>query len=479
MSVVYSITSMPGAIPLVGHVPRLGMDPLGFIRSASGHGDIVRFRFGRADACLVNHPDLIRRILVDDVKSFDKGVEYEQVRPVFGNGITTSAGAFHLQQRRMIQPAFHKTALERYATTMRVETADMTAQWLDGQVIAVDRAFRLLALRIVTRTLFASEIGSAAVAEFERSFPLLLDTVGRRARSPLSPPDWLPTPRNRAFRTAHDRVWSHLRTAVAGYRRAGTDHGDLLSVLLTARDEDSDGRMTDSQVMDEAMTMLVSGYETTSTTLSWTAHLLSTHPEVQERVRAELDELDGGGPVRAADLPRLPYLRRVITEALRMYPPAWLLTRRTNASVTLGGHRFPAGTRIFLSPYSLHRDAALYPDPDRFDPDRWSAGAAAKATMRGTFLPFGTGVRGCIGEGFAWTELMTAVGTIVSGWRLSPVPGRPVVPTIRMSLQPRTLSLRLTRRTDALPPRPRASVSETVPPPGRPGESCPIRSGER
>lgn len=447
MTIAYSSASVPGGLPVFGHAIQFGLNPLTFLRSAGDRGDVVEFRIGRSKTYLVNHPAMIRRILIDDAKCFNKGLEYEKVRSIFGNGLTTSSGPFHLRQRRMIQPAFHKTQLERYGQAMLSATGSAMEDWSDDQFLDIERVFRRLSLQIVARTLFASEIASEAVTEFEQSVPTLLDTVVRRAVSPLSLPAWVPTPRNRAARAAQLRVWGGLKTAVERYRGDKAERGDLLSVLLAAHDEESGARMTDRQVMDEAMTMLLSGFETAASTMCWTAHLLSTHPDVQERVRAELDRVLDTPLVQTADLPRLPYLRQVITEALRLYPPAWLLSRRVSTPVVIGGHRFEVGTRVFLSPYTAHRNAELYHDPDRFNPDRWSE-PEASARLRTGFLSFGAGARGCIGEGFAWMEVMTVIGSVVSGWRLSPVADRRVTPSIKMLLQPSTLTLHVVRRTE-------------------------------
>ncbi len=236
-----------------------------------------------------------------------------------------------------------------------------------------------------------------------------------------------------------------LDRTVGDYRRAGVDHGDLLSVLLASTDQESGNGMTDAQARDEAMTIMISGSETAANTLSWAAYLLSRDPDVQDRLGAEVSDVLGGRPAGHDDLPRLDYTRRVLTEALRMYPTTWLLSRRPVVDVTLGGHRIPRGSQLLFSPFALHNDATLHPDPERFDPDRWLPDRASRQP-RFSFLPFGAGIRSCIGEGFAWAETIIVLSTLVSRVRLRPVPGVRVTPVIRTTLQPIGLPMYLRRR---------------------------------
>lgn len=313
----------------------------------------------------------------------------------------------------------------------------------DNQSIALDEHFYRLALRIVTRSMMSADLGARTIDEFVRSLPDVLNVMSKRAISPIHVQELLPTPANRRFNAAVSRLWSALDSTVSGYCAADTDNGDLLSILLGVRDEQTGEGMTHRQLMDEAMTIAIAGSETTANTLSWAAHMLSTNPSVQQRLQDEVDEVLGGREAGLEDIPRLTYTRQVISETLRLYTPSWILARHPVADVNLGGHRIPQGSRVILSPYALDNDPEIYPQPDRFDPDRWTTGVR-RSTFE--FLPFGAGIHGCIGENFAWSETVIVLSSVAAQWTLQPIPEKPTTATIRMSLQPDQLYMRIVRR---------------------------------
>jgi cytochrome P450 len=413
-------------------------DPLTFVTRARPLGDVVEIRIGPQPAYLVNNPDLIRRVLVGEAKKYGKGVQFDKLRPTLGNGLVTAAGEEHLKHRRLVQPAFHHSRIAGYARTMRELSLEMAGSWRDGERIALDNELTELALKIVGRTLFSTEIGAEVVDEVIRSMPAVLNGVTKRAMLPAVL-EKLPTAENRRFNEANHRLRAVVDRIIAEYRRGGVDHGDMVSMLLLARDEETGEGLSDTQVRDEAVTMLLAGTETTSTLLSWVFFVLGQRPDLEERLHAEVDEVLGDGTMSFEQIGRLGYTRRLITEALRVYPPAWLLTRRTNEPVTLGGFALPAGASVLFSPYAVHRDPTLYADPDVFDPDRWLP-ERAKDVPRPAFVPFGAGNRQCIGEGFAWTEAIVVLATVASRWRMRPVPGAEVrmmpVATLRPSALP-------------------------------------------
>jgi pentalenene oxygenase len=246
-----------------------------------------------------------------------------------------------------------------------------------------------------------------------------------RIRDPFGLRGRLPTPANRAFDAAVERLRAVVDRIVAEYRAAGVDHGDVVSMLLLAQDEESGAGLTDTEVRDEVLTLLAAGHETTANALSWAMHHLGQRPELEERAQAEVDEALGDRDIEFSDIAGLTLLNNIVLETLRLYPPAWILTRRTTGPVTLGGVELPAGASVFFAPYALQRDPAAYPDPDGFDPDRWSVGAAA-LSQRPDFVPFGGGRRQCIGDVFALTELVVVLATIIRRWQLRPVPGHAV-----------------------------------------------------
>lgn len=440
---------LPHALPLLGHALHLLRDPLTFLTAARPLGDVVEIRIGPRPAYLVNNPDLIRQILVKESKKYSKGVQFDKMRPTMGNGLVTAGGEEHLKHRRMIQPAFHHARIAGYATIMRDLSLEMTESWRDGDRIALDQELTRLALMIVGKSLFSTEFGSEVVGEVLRSMPVFLEGIAKRAMAPTQLLEKLPTAENRRFNEANRRLRGVLDETIAEYRRTGVDHGDMVSMLLMARDEATGEGLSDAQVRDEAVTMLLAGSETTSTLLSWVFHVLGQRPDLEALLHAEVDEVLGDGPVAFEQIGRLAYTRRLITETLRLYPPAWLLTRRTNEPVTLGGLVLPAGASIMFSMYSLHRDPAIYADPDTFDPDRWLP-ERAKQLPRPAFVPFGAGNRQCIGEGFAWTEAIILLATIASRWRMRPVAGVDVRMLPILTLRPSELPMvpRLRRQSE-------------------------------
>src|SRR6266536_2086403 len=437
---------LPRPLPLLGHALHLLRDPLAFFTAARPLGDVVEIRVGPRPAYVVNDPDLIRRILVSDAKKYRKGVQFDKLRPTLGNGLVTATGEEHLKHRRLVQPAFHRTRIAGYATIMRELALEESASWRDGEQIALDDELTELALKIVGKTLFSTELGSEVVDEVMRSMPIVLNGITKRALAPTQLLEKLPTPENRRFNAANRRLRGMVDRMIAEYRQTGVDHGDMVSMLLLARDEETGEGLGDEQVRDEVVTMLLAGTETTSTTLSWTFHVLGQRPDLAARLYEEVDEVVGDGPLGFEQIGQLGYTRRLVTETLRTYPAAWLLSRRTTEPVTLGGFALPAGTDVMFSPYTLHRDPEFYADPDIFDPDRWLPERAADIP-RPAFIPFGAGNRQCIGEGFAWTEAIIMLATIARRWRMRAVPGVAVgmkpAATLRPTQLPMVPSLRL------------------------------------
>ncbi|MEE1788728.1 cytochrome P450 [Streptomyces sp. SP17BM10] len=438
----YTSATAPGALPLLGHVPAFVRRPYEFVAGLPAHGDLVRLRLGPMDAYVACHPDLVRRMLTED-RTYDKGgLVVDKAREVFGDGLATCPAAAHRRQRRMVQPAFHRDRLPGYAAMMADEIVDVTAPWRDGEVVDVPAAMYRLTTAVTARCLFAAHerAGSLPV---HRAMDVVTHGVARRIMMPLPGADRIPTPGNRRYHRARADLAEITRRLVADYRAAGTDHRDLLSMLLAARDEDGSG-LTDEEIHDQVITFLLAGMETTAATLSWAWTLLAAHPAVRERLHAELDTVLDGRPARHEDLPALPLTARVVNETLRLYPVSWLLSRVVTGDGTeLGGHHVPAGATVLFSPYLLHRRADLFPRPDRFDPDRWLD--TARPTL-GTYAPFGAGARRCIGDAFGTTEAVLAIATIAARWTLTPTPGRPVRPMRSAAMRPRPFTATLTRR---------------------------------
>ncbi|MGH3788453.1 MAG: cytochrome P450 [Pseudonocardiaceae bacterium] len=429
---------VPGRLPLLGHTMSLLVRPFRFLSLLRSHGEVVRIYLGPLPVYLVTTPELAWQVLATDAGRFDKGMVFDKVRPLFGNGLANSNGDFYRRQRRLVQPAFNRKQISGYVHTMARAAAELVETWRPDDVVAVDKRMEDLALTIVGRTLFSTELGRDAIAEVQRSMPILIKYVVVRAFSPKFV-ERLPIPVNRRFDAAAAQFRRVVAGVIAAARAEGKDHGDLLSMLLLARDEDTGDGMTDQQVHDEVVTILTAGAETTAVALAWFFHELGQHPEVERRFHAEIDHVLAGRMPTADDLPRLEFTQRIISEVLRKYP-LLILMRRARTEVDLGGVHIQPGSEVALSQYALHHNPCLYPDPARFDPDRWLPDRAARLP-KGAFIPFGAGLRHCPGYSFAETEIAIVAATVASRWRLVPVAGKPVRPKLTVTLRPNQLPM--------------------------------------
>ena len=428
----------PGAAGSLRVLAGLHHDPTAVMSELrERHGDLVHFRIGPQHVFVVMRADLAREVLVTHQRSFKKGPGFERARIVLGNGLLTSEGDFHLRQRRMLQPAFHRRVVETYAGIMLDEARRVGAAWQQGDSRDVAADMTQLALRVVTRALFGADLDEdgerigRAVAEVGEFFDYLtIALLPVLLRTPL--------PSVRRFKQGIAELEEATSRVIAERRSAGPDaDGDLLSILLAARDVEGDGTgMTDEQVRDEALTLITAGHETTANGLNWTWYLLALHPEVEERFHAELDDVLGGGPLTADHAARLPYTEAVFLESMRLYPPAWGIERRAVADQAIGGHVIPAGAAVLMPTFVMHRDPHLFPDPLRFDPSRFlPEGSAGRPDW--AYPLFGGGTRKCIGVGFAMLEAKLVLADLGRRWRLRLDPSRPVIPQARVSLRPR------------------------------------------
>ncbi len=411
-------------------------DPPGFLaRLARDHGDAVGFRLPGQLVILFNHPDLIRDVLVTRARSFAKGRGLERTKLLLGEGLLTSEGTLHLRQRRLVQPAFHRDRMAAYGSTMVQAAEKRTSAWQDGATIDVLHEMMALTLAVVGRTLFGAEVERDADT-VRTAIEIALKTLTVATLPFAERLDWLPLPHMLRFRRARAQLDGIIYRLIQE-RRAGGDRGDLLSLLLLAQDAEGDGMgMTDLQLRDEAMTLLLAGHETTANALTWTWYLVSQHPAVERELHGELDRTLGGRAPTADDLGDLPYTRRVLSEAMRLYPPAWVVGRRAIVDCEVGSHAVPSGALVFVSQWVTHRDPRFFVDPERFDPERWTQEAAA-ARPKFSYYPFGAGPRVCIGEQFAWMEGVLVLATLAGRWQLRLVPGHPVVPQAIVTLRPK------------------------------------------
>ncbi len=401
---------------LLGSLPEARRDPLGFVlRVSAESGDIVHVRLATLRVFLLNHPDDIEQVLVTHQHRFIKGRSLGRARRLFGNGLLTSDGALHSRQRRLIQPAFHRVRLSGYADAMISLAAGHSAEWKPGDMVDIAREMGELTLAIAGRTLFGADTGELVgkLGETLETATSLLEV----AVLPLAPlADLLPLPHVRRLRAARATIDHTVSGIIERRRRTGGDTGDLLSLLLVARDEAGGEVMSDQQLRDELTTILLAGHETTANALAWTWYLVARHPEVEARLHAEIDRTLAGRLPTADDVPALPYARMVFAEAMRLYPPAWLLGRAAIEDHDARGYVLPAGSLVVLSPWAVHRNGTYFPQPDRFDPDRWLPEGQA-GRPRFSYFPFGGGSRGCMGEAFAWMEGVLLIAVLAQRWR--------------------------------------------------------------
>ena len=427
----------PGPKPqfLIGNMPLASRDPLAvFSRWSAEFGDIFYYRGAWIHVYFLNHPDLIEAVLVRNYQNFLKDHVIRKSKWFFGEGLLTNEGESWLRQRRLSQPAFYRERIASYARIMTGYTSQMLDTWKQDATLDIHQEMMQLTLRIVVRALFNVEAGQIGAISTAMNV-MMRNSTGLRL---LLPPAarYLPTPSMIQFRRAVRQLDDTVYGIIAARRRNDTDSGDLLSMLMQARDEDG-GRMTDKQLRDEVMTFLLAGHETTALTLTWTWHLLAQHSALQEQLQNELQRVLAGRVPEFADLPNLTFTEQVIKESMRLYPPAWSVARTVVSEFELRGYRIPAGANVVMSQWIMHRDPRYFPDPESFNPGRWSPERAQKLP-RFAYFPFGGGPRQCIGNSFAMMEAILLLATIVQRFTLRAVSSEPIVPVPSFTLRPKS-----------------------------------------
>lgn len=410
-------------------------DPLEATVLYSQQGDMTRVQAGPITFYQLNTPELIHEMLVDKPEKFQKGAILRRVKPLVGNGLLTSDGSFWKRQRKLAQPAFHSKRIQAYAEVMVELTQKMLEGWQPGQTRDIDHDMMKLALSIVTRTLFGTNLDGGTGDEVKDSMTRALNAINNQINTATPAPEWFPTPNKITLNKAIEELDQLLERTIGERRKSKEDTGDLLSMLMMATDEDGNS-MSDQQLRDEAMTIFLAGHETTANALTWTFYLLSQHPEIEAKVFEEVDRVLAGRAPTLADLPKLTYLEKVLKEAMRLYPPASGLNREPIEDVELGGYHLPKGAFVVVSMYSLHRTPAYFPEPEKFDPERFSPENEAKIPKY-AYLPFGGGPRVCIGNMFAEMEARLILATVVSRYRLTLKPGHVVKPMQIVTIRPK------------------------------------------
>lgn len=433
--------------PVRVHVPPtqirpIQRDPLAFLlASVQRHGDFIEFPLGIATVYLLNHPALIKHVLQDNNRNYSKNtIQYNTLSIVTGRGLLTSDGDFWRRQRRLIQPAFHRRRIAQFGSFMVEATQKMLDRWdRTTGLLDVDAEMMQLSLEIVGKALFSLDLSQSA-GRLTQSVLTMLDYVVHRASAPLAFPLWWPTARNRRFLTARRAVDAVIETMIRE-RRTQLAAGDalpddLLTMLLTAQDPEGDAGMSDAQIRDEIITLIIAGHETVASALTWCWYLLAQRPAVVERLETELAATLGGRPPAVADLPQLPLTRAIFEETLRLYPPAWIISRRALAADEIGGAPVAGNSLLLISPYTVHRHPDFWPSPADFNPDRFLP-AAGNTRPRFAYIPFGGGPRLCIGDQFALMEGALVLATAAQRGRLSLPAGQTVVMEPLVTLRPR------------------------------------------
>jgi cytochrome P450 len=440
------------------------------------YGPIAHYRFMGTSIVFVNHPEYIREILINQSSAFIKERTVRRMKILLGEGLITSDDPYHMRQRRIVAPAFHRQRIAAYADEIVASAERHSAHWQPGQTIDISAAMMSLSLEIIARTLFNTEV-TGDIRRINDEVNAIMEIYNFLVAFPrMEQFLFLPHPKIIRFRRSKARLDTVVHRLISERRACGIDKGDLLSMLIASRDEDGSA-LSDEQIRDEVLTIFLAGYETVANALTWTWYLLSQNPEAEQKLHVELDRIlitNSSAPQPAlgmskgldsemcdrpprhpteshrlptfADYPNLRYTEQVFAESMRLYPPAWAMGRMSTRPVTLGPYRIPPGAHFFFSQYILGRTPEYFPDPLRFDPDRFTP-ENTSTRPRFAYFPFGGGSRQCIGESFAWMEGVLTIATIAQRWRMTYLGSTPPIPQAKITLRPRDpLLMRLTPR---------------------------------
>lgn len=413
-------------------------DPIGLMmRIAKEYGDIARYRFAGVDVFQLNHPDYVREVLVTRNQDYIKPPFLRTYKRALGEGLLTSEDGFHDRQRRLMRPAFHNESINSYAKIMTDYAQTATEHWRDGEALEIHHEMMRLTLAIITKTMFSAEVEEQA-EQVGQAITTVIEYLNGRIGLPFNAlVERLPIPSSRRFRHATETLDRTINQIIMGRRSSGVDCNDLLSMLLEAQDPENEmAGMTDAQLHDEAITVFSAGHETTANALTWAWYLLSMHPEAEERLQAELKTVLDGRVPTVNDARKLSYTEMVLSETLRLYPPAWVIGREAKRDTTIGNYQVPKGSVPLMSQYVMHRDPRYFSEPERFDPDRWKPEPRARLPSF-AYFPFGGGSRACIGEPFALMEGVLALATIAQNWKLHLVAGHRIELAPRITLRPK------------------------------------------
>ena len=438
LSVETAAAPAPPATPLLYGLLDYQKNSLAFLEHLiERYGDVLKWRMP-ITIHVINHPDDVKRILSAPSERYSKDtLDYRILSGSLGNGLVTNDGASWARQRRLMQPMFHNRAINPFDVPINQAAADMLARWSrlpPGQPIALEQEMSTLTFKVVGTTLFGVDV-EPYVQEIADILEVInISTHELRALLTLVP--WLPTPHNRRSRDAVQRLDRIVYGLIDARRRGDRHRDDILDRLLAARDEDDGTGMSEKQIRDEVVTLLLAGHETSANALLWTFEQIARNPDVEARLLEELrDELQGA-PATSADLARLPYLKQVVQETMRLRPPVWAIARRSHQDELMQGYRVPAGAYLMIMPYMLHRHRDFWPEPLRFDPERFSPNRSENRHSY-CYIPFAAGPRTCIGAGMAMLEIQLVLASVLQRYKVTPLPGHPLEPAAKVTLKPK------------------------------------------
>jgi cytochrome P450 len=428
------VTSTPRSV-LAGDLPLFAADPLGFLeRAARNDGPVAHLRFGRSRAVLLSDPALIEEVLTGKREDFVKARPLLALRRLFGRGLLTNEGEPWKRQRRLAQPAFQPRALIGHSRTVITRTGTLLDTWKTGSTFDVHHEMKKLLMLIIAEALFGADASERAAA-IGMALESTMDHYSSRRGLARFSPDWFPLAANRSYVKGVNELEQFVNETVAARRGNGTAHHDLLAMLLAARDERG-LPMPAKQLRDEAITLFVGGFDTPALALSWSWYLVSSNPAVAQRLRDEVDTCLGRRDPGFEDLRQLRFAEAIIKEAMRLYPPAWIVSREAARDTTIGGHAIRRGTSVMMSQWVVHRDDRFFPNPQSFDPDRWLSDARQELP-RFAYFPFGGGPRVCIGASFAMMETTLILAMLAQRFELNVIDSAAVEPRATMTLRPR------------------------------------------
>ncbi|MGI8469506.1 MAG: cytochrome P450 [Pyrinomonadaceae bacterium] len=429
-----------------GHFRSFRKNPTGFLENLSKLGDVTTFRMGKIPAFLINHPDLIRDLLVTNHQKFIKGRTLQKAKSLLGEGLLTSEKEFHLRQRRMIQPAFHRARINEYAKAMIEFGEKMSNEWQGGDTRDIDKEMMRLTLWIVGKTLFGANV-ERETNDVGKAMTTIISMFNFMLFPFPEVLEKLPLPPIKKLRNARKTLDEIIYKIIETRRKSGEDTGDLLSMLLLAQDEETGGAMTDKQVRDECLTLFLAGHETTANALVWTFYLLSQNPESEKKFHAELDAVLNGKPLTPEDYPRLKYTEQILAESMRLFPPAWTIGRSAIEEHEFAGYKISPKSLVLASQFVMHRDPRFWENAENFQPERWGKLSIKEAGNKFIYFPFSKGIRSCVGEQFAWMEGVLLLAILGRKWKFGLMPEQKIALQPMITLRPKYgMKMRIEKR---------------------------------